>query len=94
MPALNGLAADPYQQHADQRVHHHVPRRLIAGVLVLQARKEAVEVVTVVAGGIAAQGVQAIQRRAQLPLQMRHQRRGQGDHKAFDVFGKPKTMHA
>ena len=41
MATLDGLAADPHQQYADQGVHHHVSRRLVAGVLLLQARKQA-----------------------------------------------------
>jgi hypothetical protein len=47
MATLDGLAADPHQQHADQRVHHHVSCRLLIGVFGLQAGELAVEVVTV-----------------------------------------------
>ncbi|MNX97262.1 hypothetical protein D3C86_1296190 [compost metagenome] len=90
---LDHLAADPHHDHADQRMHEHFPRRLMAGVFVLQGAEQAVEVLGVLACRVAFGLGQGIDRLPQLHLQVGDQRRGQGHDKPFHVLGKAKAVH-
>ncbi|MNL68280.1 hypothetical protein D3C87_1929820 [compost metagenome] len=74
-------------------MHEHFPRRLVAGVFVLQRTEQAVQVLGVSAGRIAFRLGQRIHRMPELRLKMGDQRRGQGDHESFDILGKTETVH-
>ena len=82
---LDDLARDPHQQHADQRLQQHVAGRAGADIFAVQRTEQAVQVMPVLACGVTGNALQGAHRPAQLGLQLRHQRRGQRQHKAFNV---------
>ncbi|MNG30296.1 hypothetical protein D3C84_1158910 [compost metagenome] len=74
-------------------MHEHFPRRLMAGVLVLQRTEQAVEVLAVLTRRVAFGLGQGVHRMPQLLLQMGDQWRGEGHDKPLDILGKTKPVH-
>ena len=75
-------------------MQEHVAGRLCADIFALHLTEQVVEVITVLACGVTGDPLQQTDVAAQLGLQLRHQRRGQGQDKAFHVRRKLKPVDA